>query len=273
MRQFRMCGLLLVGLVVTMLPSKSNATIHHISIVDNDFTPLNTIVTQGDTVRWTYNGSILHTTTSDPSSPVSWNSGNMTIPGSTFQIVITLADPTGNYPYRCTPHALIGMRDTLRVVAPAMDTDGDGILDQNDNCPTVQNPLQEDLDADGAGDVCDNCPAIPNPLQEDVDADGRGNVCDNCPNIANPGQEDTDLDGIGDACEVVSCCVKEGDCNHNNTVNVVDLTFLVARLFQGGPPPPCAQEADVNDSGSVNVVDLTTIVAFLFSGGSVGVCP
>ena len=69
------------------------------------------------------------------------------------------------------------------------------------------------------------------------------------------------------------CCVKEGDCNHTNTVNVVDVTFLVARLFQGGAAPPCAQEADVDDSGSVNVVDLTKIVSFLFSGGSVGVCP
>lgn len=69
------------------------------------------------------------------------------------------------------------------------------------------------------------------------------------------------------------CCVKEGDNNHNGTVNVVDVTFLVARLFQGGPAPLCQDESDVTDNGSVNVVDLTTLVAFLFSGGSVGVCP
>ena len=70
-----------------------------------------------------------------------------------------------------------------------------------------------------------------------------------------------------------SCCVKEGDCNHSNSVNIVDVTFLVARLFQGGPVPFCLEEADVTDSGTVNIVDLTTLVAFLFTGGSVGVCP
>ena len=69
------------------------------------------------------------------------------------------------------------------------------------------------------------------------------------------------------------CCKKEGDFNHNNTVNVVDITAYVARLFQGGPAPPCLQEADVDDGGTVNIVDLTKVVAFLFQGGSIGVCP
>jgi hypothetical protein len=69
------------------------------------------------------------------------------------------------------------------------------------------------------------------------------------------------------------CCFKEGDFNHNGTVNVVDVTSTVSFLFQGGPAAPCKEEADVTDNGGVNVVDLTTLVAFLFSGGSVGVCP
>ena len=60
---------------------------------------------------------------------------------------------------------------------------------------------------------------------------------------------------------------------HGEWYTVVDLTFLVARLFQGGPAPVCQDEADVNYSGTVDVVNLTTLVAFLFQGGSVGVCP
>ncbi len=36
----------------------------------------------------------------------------------------------------------------------ATDTDGDGIVDLNDNCPLVFNPLQEDADLDGLGDAC-----------------------------------------------------------------------------------------------------------------------
>lgn len=46
------------------------------------------------------------------------------------------------------------------------DTDGDGIIDSLDNCPTVPNPDQADGDGDGVGDACDNCPAAPNPGQE-----------------------------------------------------------------------------------------------------------
>ena len=37
-----------------------------------------------------------------------------------------------------------------------VDTDGDGLPDSKDNCPTVANADQADLDGDGLGNVCDN---------------------------------------------------------------------------------------------------------------------
>jgi syndecan 4 len=55
-----------------------------------------------------------------------------------------------------------------------MATNGLGV----DNCPTVNNPEQDDTDNDGLGDVCDNCPAVFNPVQLDADLDGVGDACD-----------------------------------------------------------------------------------------------
>jgi photosystem II stability/assembly factor-like uncharacterized protein len=81
------------------------------------------------------------------------------------------------------------------------DSDGDGIGDQCDNCPSVSNANQADIDNDGIGDACDDC--------IDQDRDGLGSpgypstTCqiDNCPTVFNPDQADTDGDGIGNACE------------------------------------------------------------------------
>jgi len=109
----------------------------------------------------------------------------------------------------------------------AADRDGDGILDDQDNCPFVYNPDQRDSDGNRVGDVCeddtdrdgipakiDNCPLAYNPDQADRDGDGVGDACDfdsdndgildradNCPLDYNPDQADGDGDGIGDACD------------------------------------------------------------------------
>jgi Bacterial Ig-like domain/Thrombospondin type 3 repeat len=107
------------------------------------------------------------------------------------------------------------------------DTDGDGVPNATDNCPTVANPAQTDTDGDGIGDACDpdidndgvanagdNCPSTSNPGQADLDGDGIGDACDpdidgdgvgnavdNCPSTSNADQADADGDGVGDACD------------------------------------------------------------------------
>ena len=93
------------------------------------------------------------------------------------------------------------------------DTDGDGIANGDDNCPTVFNPIrpvddgaQADTDQDGLGDVCDRCPLAEGEADcgdfdpNDRDGDGVPNREDVCPELADD-QLDSDTDGIGDACD------------------------------------------------------------------------
>ena len=41
------------------------------------------------------------------------------------------------------------------------DSDGDGVPDSEDCCPTVPNPDQEDSDGDGVGNACEEPEEIP----------------------------------------------------------------------------------------------------------------
>jgi hypothetical protein len=117
------------------------------------------------------------------------------------------------------------------------DWDGDGVDNENDNCPYSANSDQSDLDQDGAGDVCDSdddgdgvpdefdcCPLAYNPDQTDTDGDGKGDACDadddgdgiedtsdNCPLVSNSDQADSDGDGIGDACDTLEGDDSDGD--------------------------------------------------------------
>jgi hypothetical protein len=93
------------------------------------------------------------------------------------------------------------------------DADGDGVADDDDNCPSVFNPIrpldlgiQGDIDGDDIGDACDVCPleqgqACLIPSVFDLDGDGVEDPDDNCLHVANPAQTDTDADGRGDECD------------------------------------------------------------------------
>ena len=90
----------------------------------------------------------------------------------------------------------------------ATDADGDGVLNDADNCPNTFNPEQDNFDSDARGDACDPCPwSFPDcpcqaPSGPDRDGDGILDSSDNCPATPNAEQDDTDSDGLGDACDL-----------------------------------------------------------------------
>ncbi len=75
-----------------------------------------------------------------------------------------------------------------------IDTDGDGLFDDTDNCPNHPNSAQADCDNDGEGDVCAmadcagvpacgdcNGNLLPDGCEPDTDGDGLIDLCDPCP--------------------------------------------------------------------------------------------
>ena len=84
-----------------------------------------------------------------------------------------------------------------------IDSDGDQIADDIDNCPDVANEDQLDSDGDARGDVCDpcyRCQACAVGPEHDEDGDYFMDGCDNCPTVAND-LANADGDDLGDACD------------------------------------------------------------------------
>jgi hypothetical protein len=114
------------------------------------------------------------------------------------EVVIEVFAP--HEPYMAYDYLLLS---TSRVA----DSEGDGIPDALDNCPSTTNLDQLDGDLDGIGDACDNCVDAANPLQDDSDTDGAGDLCDHCPLDIT---DDEDGDGY---CAPEDCDVDDPDVN------------------------------------------------------------
>uniref|UniRef100_A0A8C7QTT4 Thrombospondin-1 n=1 Tax=Oncorhynchus mykiss TaxID=8022 RepID=A0A8C7QTT4_ONCMY len=95
-------------------------------------------------------------------------------------------------------------KDGLEGDACAIDIDGDGILNERDNCPYVYNVDQRDTDGDGVGDHCDNCPLENNPDQVTAIAPVLSfNERQECENVkaGRIMSIDSDSDRVGDKCD------------------------------------------------------------------------
>ncbi len=143
-----------------------------------------------------------------------------------------ICGPRGFCIVECHEDRDCGNRRVCRFGSCVVDSDGDGVEEPRDNCPSDRNPDQRDLDQDGQGDACDedrdgdgvvndeeSCPDHRNPDPSDRDGDRVDDACDVCPDVADPDQGDCDGDGLGDACDedrpggVEVCDGRDNDCD------------------------------------------------------------
>lgn len=125
-----------------------------------------------------------------------------------------------------------------------VDSDGDGIQDKDDACPTTPGlPATKgcpDADGDGISDRDDACPAVPGSAAlkgcPDADADGITDADDKCPDKAGPidfeGCPDEDGDGIP---------IPEDRCPKEKG----------PKDKRGCPPPPVPKEVQEKFSGAL----------------------
>ena len=86
------------------------------------------------------------------------------------------------------------------------------------------------------------------------------------------GPFDKPLSGQTDAVVFTSTPYIPGDANTDRKVNISDVTYLIARIFAGGPAPIPLQAGDANCSGTVNIADITFLIARFFAGGAAPGC-
>ena len=138
------------------------------------------------------------------------------------------ASPTPTYTPTATP-----------TIDPTLDSDGDGVPDAIDNCPSVANPDQKNTDA---GNTALNRPG----------ADTLGDACDD--DIDGDGYTNTQEAAIGKDPDTY-CAIMRADVDGDGVVSILDLTKVALFFTQSAPPAPTRYLQDADHV--ISILDLT----------------
>ena len=186
-----------------------------------------------------------------------------------------------NFQYGLTVISSIKKKKPAVVVPPPpppveKDTDGDGIVDSKDKCPTVKGIAKyqgcpiPDTDGDGINDEEDKCPTVPGTARyqgcpvPDTDGDGINDEEDKCPTV--PGLAryqgcpipDTDGDGIND--EDDKCPSEKGTVANHGCPELKDFHFEAknVQFFTGSIKLTPEAKAEL-DKGAAILVEHKTL--------------
>jgi Tol biopolymer transport system component len=165
--------------------------------------------------------------------PSGGNIDTSTAGSKTFQVTAT--DAAGN---------TFSLEHSYTVVEP--DSDGDGILDADDNCPSTPNPTQTDTDGDGLGDACD--PDDDNDSLGKTDASGLLFFRDEIEAFVGTDPLDACADNRLDA-------AWPPDFDNDRKVGLSDVVAIALRLGSRAGGPRYSQRFDLNADGRIDLWD------------------
>jgi len=140
---------------------------------------------------------------------------------SEYRVPVTTATASYHFQHSLGIAGIIGKKKEPKIIPPPpppvpLDTDGDGITDDKDKCPTVPGVLRydgcpvPDTDKDGINDDDDKCKDVPGVARyqgcpiPDTDKDGINDEDDKCKDVPGVARyqgcpvPDTDGDGVND---------------------------------------------------------------------------
>nr|MBN2278294.1 choice-of-anchor J domain-containing protein [candidate division Zixibacteria bacterium] len=63
-----------------------------------------------------------------------------------------------------------------------------------------------------------------------------------------------------------------GDADGNETINILDVTFMITYLYKSGFAPDPLISADTNGDGAINILDVTYLISYIYIEGPVPIC-
>jgi len=182
--KYFMKKLLLIALLSLIIPISTFASSPDMSISSSDIRFSTDTFFAGETVRIYI--KVRNTGDTDISGYIAFYNASDLIDSS--QVVSLVADGANEEAW---VDFVIPYEQSFNIRALIKGTEPQDINSSNDEALTSLFSIIVDGDGDGIDDDEDNCPFISNPSQEDSDGDGLGNACD----------DDDDNDGLDDDVE------------------------------------------------------------------------
>ena len=149
-----------------------------------------------------------------------------------------------------TRRGFLKVGDNLKIIAFIQDLDTYEVYQSE--IASISRDLDPDVDGDGIPNNEDNCPSVHNFTQSDWDYDDIGDSCDSCNDIANvPGNVNIDANGT----------------EFDPIINVIDILAFADLLDDNNLMNDC-QSIDLLEDGSINQFDLVVLIDLVMSGGN-----